>query len=136
SSLIDTFLAEYDGTDICIPLPEVNGKTLKKVIEFCEHHKDDPVDGDDFDDLPRRSDDMDSWDKEFIDVEQDTLFEVLLAANYMGCSALLDLACARVANMVRNKDAAEIREMFNITDDFTEEEKEQIRKENAISEEY
>ncbi|KAJ1794626.1 hypothetical protein LPJ59_004494 [Coemansia sp. RSA 2399] len=133
-NLVDSFLADHDGTDICIPLPKVDGKTLKKVIEFCEHHKDDPVGGIVYEEVPKRSDDMDPWDKEFIDVENETMFDVLLAANYMECKALLDLGCAQFANMIRNKDATTIREMFNITSDFTEEEREQIRKENEMFE--
>ncbi|KAJ2541625.1 hypothetical protein EV175_006129, partial [Coemansia sp. RSA 1933] len=61
SGLVDTFLANNDGTDITIPLPQVDGKILKKIIEFCEHHKDDDP-CEEFDELPRRSDDIDAWD--------------------------------------------------------------------------
>jgi len=37
--------------------------------------------------------------------------------------------------MIKGKTPEEIREMFNIEDDLTEEEKEQIRKENEWCEE-
>ncbi|KAJ1666591.1 hypothetical protein IW140_005065 [Coemansia sp. RSA 1813] len=136
SDLVNTFLTEYDdGSDICIPLPEVSSKILKKIIEFCEHHKDDPTPNEEYDDILRRSDDIEHWDKQFIDVEQDLLFELLLASNYMIIKPLLDLGCQTVANLIRNKDAKEIREMFNIVDGFTEEERKQIRKENECAEE-
>ena len=34
---------------------------------------------------------------EFVDVEQEILFEIILAANYLDIKALLDLTCAKVA---------------------------------------
>ena len=36
------------------------------------------------------------WDSEFIDVEQEMLFAIVLAANYLDQKQLLDLACAKV----------------------------------------
>jgi hypothetical protein len=36
------------------------------------------------------------WDAEFIDVDQELLFELILTANYMDIKPLLDLACAKV----------------------------------------
>ena len=38
------------------------------------------------------------WDVEFVDVEQEILFEIILAANYLDIKALLDLTCAKVAS--------------------------------------
>ncbi|KAJ3306293.1 suppressor of kinetochore protein mutant [Kappamyces sp. JEL0829] len=78
----------------------------------------------------KSSDDIEEWDKEFINVDQGTLFEIILAANYMDMQNLLDLGCKTVANMIKGKSVEEIRKTFNITNDFTPEEEEQIRKEN------
>ncbi|KAJ1342584.1 hypothetical protein BSLG_002901 [Batrachochytrium salamandrivorans] len=80
--------------------------------------------------ITKSSEDIDEWDKEFINVDQGTLFEIILAANYLDMKGLLDLGCKTVANMIKGKTVEEIRKTFNIVNDFTPEEEEQIRKEN------
>uniref|UniRef100_A0A915NV64 Skp1-related protein n=1 Tax=Meloidogyne floridensis TaxID=298350 RepID=A0A915NV64_9BILA len=49
-----------------IPLANVNGAVLRKVIAWCQHHKDDPVVTDDAESRERRTDDIPSWDVEFL----------------------------------------------------------------------
>nr|AHW98770.1 S-phase kinase-associated protein 1 [Globodera rostochiensis] len=114
-----------------IPLANVNGAILRKVIAWCQHHKDDAPVGDDAESKERRTDDIPSWDVEFLKVDQGTLFELILAANYLDVRVLLDVACKTVANMIKGKSPEEIRRTFNIKNDFTPEEEEQIRRENA-----
>ena len=77
-----------------------------------------------------RTDDIIEWDSEFCKVDQGTLFELILAANYLDIKALLDLTCKTVANMIKGKTPEEIRKTFNIKNDFSPEEEEQVRKEN------
>ncbi|CAK5076638.1 unnamed protein product [Meloidogyne enterolobii] len=108
-----------------IPLANVNGAVLRKVIAWY------PVVTDDAESRERRTDDIPSWDVEFLKVDQGTLFELILAANYLDVHGLLDVACKTVANMIKGKTPEEIRRTFNIKNDFTPEEEEQIRRENA-----
>jgi hypothetical protein len=42
-----------------------------------------------------------TWDARFVDIEQELLFELILAANYMDIKSLLDLTCAKVASMIK-----------------------------------
>mgnify|MGYP003307009778 CR=1 FL=1 len=63
-------------------------------------------------------------------MDQGTLFELILAANYLNIKELLDLTCLTVANMIKGKTPEEIRKTFNIVNDFTPEEEEQVRREN------
>jgi len=70
------------------------------------------------------------WDADFVNVDQKLLFELVLAANYMDIKSLLDLTCAKVASMIKGKTPDEIRETFNIVNDFTPEEEAQVRAEN------
>lgn len=70
------------------------------------------------------------WDAQFVDVEHEMLFEMILAANYMDIKPLLDLTCAKVATMIKGRSPEEIRRTFNIVNDFTPEEERQVREEN------
>jgi S-phase kinase-associated protein 1 len=72
-----------------IPLANVNGAILRKVIQWCQYHKDDPAIATDSDSKERRTDDICSWDVEFLKVDQGTLFELILAANYLDGKSLM-----------------------------------------------
>lgn len=114
-----------------IPLPNVKTEVLVKVIEYCKHHVDAPV-------APIQKPLVDSdmtkvvpaWDAAFVDLEQETLFELILAANYMDIKPLLDLTCAKVASMIKGKTPEQIRKAFNIVNDFSPEEEQKVREEN------
>ena len=70
------------------------------------------------------------FDAEFVaKLDQATLFELILAANYMDIKSLLDLTCAKVASMIKNKSPEEIRKTFGIVNDFTPEEEASWREE-------
>jgi len=47
---------------------------------------------------------------------------------------MLDLTCKTVAKMITGKTPEEIRATFNIKNDFTPAEEEQVRRENAWAE--
>ncbi|KAK4115292.1 E3 ubiquitin ligase SCF complex, Skp subunit [Canariomyces notabilis] len=124
-----------DVTSAPIPIPNVNDPVLRKVVEWCEHHRNDAVQSaDDDNDSRKKTTDIDEWDQKFMQVDQEMLFEIILAANYLDIKALLDVGCKTVANMIKGKSPEEIRKTFNITNDFTPEEEEQIRRENEWAE--
>ncbi len=114
-----------------IPLPNVTAPVLEKVLAFCRHHQDAPMKEIE---KPLRSEDMyqvvDAWDAKFVEVEQEVLFEIILAANYMDIPSLLDLGTAKVASLIKGKTPEEIRQTFNIVNDFTPEEEAEVRAEN------
>ena len=124
-----------DSDEGPIPLQNVNANVLKKVIEWCDHHRKDPAPDreDDSGSLSRKqtSTDMSEWDQKFMSVDQEMLFEIILAANYLDIKPLLDCGCKTVANMIKGKTPDEIRKTFNIVNDFTPEEEAQIRRENG-----
>lgn len=104
---------------------------LRKIIEWCTHHGNDPSpDPDNGLDSQSKIIPIGEWDREFMQVEQEMLFDIILAANYMDINALLDMGCKTVADMIKGKSPEEIRKTFNIQNDFTPEEEEQIRREN------
>lgn len=60
--------------------------------------------------------------------------DFMQASNYLDIKPLLDVGCKTVANMIKGKSPEEIRKTFNITNDFTPEEEDQIRRENEWAE--
>jgi S-phase kinase-associated protein 1 len=134
STLIET-MSENLGTDEAVPLPNVNAAILRKVIEWAIQHKDDPSPPEDDENREISTDDIDPWDQEFMKVDQGTLFELILAANYLDIKGLLNLTCKTVCNLIKGKTPEEIRKAFNIKNEFTPEEEELIRKENEWCEE-
>ncbi|CAN6277251.1 unnamed protein product [Urochloa humidicola] len=126
-------MIEDDCADNGIPLPNVNSKILSKVIEYCNKHVHAAKPADDAAaaaDAPAAGEDLKNWDAEFVKVDQATLFDLILAANYLNIKGLLDLTCQTVADMIKGKTPEEIRKTFNIKNDFTAEEEEEIRREN------
>jgi len=121
--------------DEVVPLPNVNAAILKKTVQWCTYHKDDPPPPEDDENKEKRTDDISSWDSDFLKVDQGTLFELILAANYLDIKGLLDVTCKTVANMIKGKTPEDIRKTFNIKNDFTPSEEEQVRKENEWCEE-
>ena len=138
SETIKTLLEDScldDDDEEPIPLPDVNAAILRKVIEWSIHHKDDPPPAADEENREKRTEDIEPYDQEFLKVDQGTLFELILAANYLDIKGLLDVTCKTVANMIKGKTPQEIRKTFNIKHDFTAEEEEKVRKENEWYEE-
>nr|AII79402.1 S-phase kinase-associated protein 1-like protein 5 [Malus hupehensis] len=118
-------MIEDDCADNGIPLPNVTSKILAKVIEYCKRHVDAAKP-----DEKISEDDLKAWDQEFVKVDQATLFDLILAANYLNIKGLLDLTCQTVADMIKGRTPEEIRKTFNIKNDFTPEEEEEVRREN------
>ncbi|KAH9613402.1 hypothetical protein KSS87_006794 [Heliosperma pusillum] len=128
-------MVEDDCADNVIPLPNVTSKILAKVIEYCKKHVDSSDDNSAENATATAAaapadDELKNWDSEFVKVDQATLFDLILAANYLNIKSLLDLTCQTVADMIKGKTPEEIRKTFNIKNDFTPEEEEEVRREN------
>ena len=76
-----------------VPLPNVNAAILKKVIQWATYHKDDPPLPEDDENKEKRTDDICSWDADFLKVDQGTLFELILAANYLDIKVTSNIQC-------------------------------------------
>jgi S-phase kinase-associated protein 1 len=122
------------------PLSTINKKTLDKVLEFCHYQQSflDPKQTGELLKTPIErpiksaniSEIFPKWYVDYLDVDQDFLYDIIIAANFLDIKDLLDLTCAKVASMIKGRTAEEIRKIFGIVNDFTEEEEEQLRKDN------
>ncbi|URE32496.1 SKP1-like protein [Musa troglodytarum] len=115
-------MIEDDCFENGVPLPNVTSGILAKVIEYCRKHVDAASK------LP--DEELKAWDADFVKVDQATLFDLTLAANYLNIKGLLDLTCQTLADMIKGKTPEEVRKTFNIQNDFTPEEEEEVRREN------
>lgn len=135
SELIKT-MAEGDKEEKEIPLPNVKGSVLEQVVKYMKQHYENPPKEIE---KPLKSANMaevvSQWDADFVNVDQELLFELILAANYMDIKPLLDLTCAKVASLIKDKTPEDIRKTFNIVNDFTPEEEAAVRAENKWAEE-
>ena len=130
----DTESDDEDSDSIpSIDIPNVKAHVLQKVIEYCTHYQQveamTPIVTPLSSNILREV--VQPFYADFCNVDQVLLFELVTAANFMDIKPLLDLTCFAVAALIRGKDADEIRSIFNIPAEFTAEEEEQIRLENA-----
>ncbi|KAI8024359.1 SKP1-like protein 4 [Camellia lanceoleosa] len=115
-------MIEDDCADTSIPLPNVTSKILAKVIEYCKKHVDTPKSDD-----KTAEDELKNFDAEFVKVDQGTLFDLIL----MFWCPIFCAKSSQVADMIKGKTPEEIRKTFNIKNDFSPEEEEEVRRENA-----
>lgn len=116
SDLIKNMI-ESGLTDERIPLENVSGTILAKVVDYCKKHA--------------GGQELKKWDAEYIEqVDMGTLYHLFVASKHLGVEGLMDLCAQRVADTIKGKQVDEIRKAFNIPNDFTPDEEEAIRNEN------
>ncbi|XP_059623744.1 SKP1-like protein 1A [Cornus florida] len=118
-------MIEDDCADSVIPLPNIASKILPMIIEYCKKHVETAKSED------KTSDAFETFKANFVkDVDQATLFDLILGANYLNIKNLLDLTCQAVADIIKGMTPEEVRNIFNIKNDYTPKEEEDVRKEN------
>ena len=69
----------------------MNEAVLRKVLEWCEHHKNDPAaSSDDDSDSRKKSTDIEEWDQKYMSVDQEMLFEIILVSHDCKLAAVID----------------------------------------------
>ncbi|CAA0822737.1 SKP1-like protein 4 [Striga hermonthica] len=109
---------ENESAGTVISLPNVSSEVLTRVIEYCRRHA-----FGEFDDT------LKDYDAEFVKVDNELLFELISAAHSLNIPGLLDITCQAAADMLKGMTPEEVRATYNITNDLTPEEEEEIRKE-------
>ncbi|OIV89114.1 hypothetical protein TanjilG_26968 [Lupinus angustifolius] len=97
---------------ICLP-QQVNPAMLSIVLDYCRFHQ-----------LPGRSNkERKSYDEKLIRMDTNRLCELTSAADSLKLRPLVDLTSRALARIIEGKTPEEIRDIFHIPDDLTEEEK-------------
>ena len=114
------------------PVKNVESRVFHKVVEWCENHKGqpDPVVEQDPNTRERKWFTFNEYEKKFLEVPVEELEELVMAANYLDIKSLYYYGCQAIAALIKGKSPDEIRALFGIEDDLTEEEKNEIRKQN------
>ena len=131
-------MIEDTGREGDIPIPNIQLSILRKLIDYCEHYRQSEPKS-----IPRplpskdlAENGVDQWDVNFIDMEKiDDLIDLTVAANFLDIKGLLNLGCAKIATLIKQRTVEEIRDLFGIENDFTPEEEAQLREENRWAEE-
>ncbi|KAI3949289.1 hypothetical protein MKW98_023226 [Papaver atlanticum] len=114
-----------DETEIPIRLTNISSKILEKVLVFLEKHVEKERDEDEVKELKK-------WDEEFVDGfkdDQQILFGMILAADFLAAQCLLDVTCQACADLMKGKSPEYIRKYFSIKNDFSPEEEAEYRAE-------
>ena len=117
SELLKNILEDLDDND-AIPVDIESGIFAKVIAYMDQQNKDE------------------KWNTKFCESMTETeLFSLILAAEHLGFKSLSNMLCTHVGRSIKGLSAEEICKKFGLPDDmFTEEEKENIRKENEWKE--
>ncbi|CCD64807.1 Skp1-related protein [Caenorhabditis elegans] len=121
------YSAENAESMVPIPIEKVNGKTLKLVVEWCEHHKADPVP----EAYPSGNTVLPVWDRKFVDIEHDALTDLVNASNFLEVMTLLTYCCKFIAGLAKGMSPEEMRVFFCIPTDEEDEKAERFGKEKT-----
>jgi S-phase kinase-associated protein 1 len=95
SNLIKFMLEDLGESDSPIPLMNVNSQIMEKVIEYANYHKD--------------KKDEEDWDINFIcSLDKDTLYRLIMAADFLDMRNLFNTGCQRVADTIIGKTYKEV----------------------------
>ncbi|ULU06934.1 hypothetical protein L3Y34_018611 [Caenorhabditis briggsae] len=109
------------GEQATIPVDNMNSTVLEKIVTWCEHHKvDKPVDSR----YPTEPIHITDWDRHFMPVDNETLFDLIQAVNYLDIPVLMVHLCRKVSEMAAGKSPEELRITFGIPTDSEDDENE------------
>ncbi len=106
-----------------INLPEINYNTLQKIVQYLIHYKEKepqqipkPLSSNNLNNV------IDEWDINFIkNMDMNSIYDLINASNYLEIPSLLDLSCAYVITLIKGKSIEEMRKIFNIECDLSDE---------------
>tara|TARA_B110000858_G_C17729991_1_gene439573 strand:+ start:434 stop:871 length:438 start_codon:yes stop_codon:yes gene_type:complete len=106
---------------------ELNNKScsliiMKNIIYFLKHH-------DDFIKNNKDKNYIIKWNNRFFDLPDNILFQIIEASCFLDIDSLFELSCNEVVNTIKKCNTPnDVRKRFNIKDDITPEEKQEIYK--------
>ena len=106
---------------------ELNNKSctyiiLKNIIYFLNNHNDFNINNTDKNYII-------TWNNKFFDLPDNILFQIIEASCFLDIDSLFELSCNEIANIIKQCNTPnDVRKRFNIKDDITPEEHQEIYK--------
>ena len=95
---------------------------IQRVVEYLQKHQEFEANG-------AEDEQINAFDKEFQEQSDEIIFQTILAANFLDIKNLLELMCKKVADEIKKcKTPDDIRDRWNIRQDYTPEEVEEVKK--------
>uniref|UniRef100_A0A3Q7GAS7 SKP1-like protein n=1 Tax=Solanum lycopersicum TaxID=4081 RepID=A0A3Q7GAS7_SOLLC len=101
-------MVEDDYVSNVILLPNVDSKTMAKIIEYWKKHSEEDV----------SKDLLIEFDKAFVKVHHSILHALILAANFLNDKEILYMMCQEVADRIEGKTPEEVRKEFDIKNEI------------------
>jgi S-phase kinase-associated protein 1 len=96
---IDNLIQDAGVNDL-IPLKSIDSKIFSKIVDYLMYH--------------HKHEDTEKRDTNFFQIDDETLFSIILAVNYLNYPELLDACCKKIASEIRGKTVEEIKKRYNI----------------------
>uniref|UniRef100_A0A915DYC8 Skp1-related protein n=1 Tax=Ditylenchus dipsaci TaxID=166011 RepID=A0A915DYC8_9BILA len=130
---------DLNDLNLVFPVSALTTATFQKCMEWCQHHI--GVPDAEFTKDPVLNQgiwfEMNDQEKQFFKIDFKELEKLVIAANYLDIKSLYLYSCqvltAKLMELQDEKHHDELRKLFELTDDYTPEEKEKIKKENVYS---
>ncbi|KAI5680915.1 hypothetical protein M9H77_02142 [Catharanthus roseus] len=106
-----------------VVIPNISSNILAKIIEYCKRVVTQPPWGENDVELK-------TFVLELVNDDNQTLFGLLVATDYLDIKGFLSLGCENVLDMIKRKNSENIRRLFNITPEVSPEEEERMRSTN------
>lgn len=94
-----------------IPLKQVSSTVLEIILKWVEHYQNYQRNNTD---SSETTDALTDFDCKFIAENDDYLFEIINAANFLGVEPLFEILCKHMASELSNKVASQLRKEYGI----------------------
>ncbi|XP_003424426.1 S-phase kinase-associated protein 1 [Nasonia vitripennis] len=100
-----------------ISIPNVDGYVLRKIVAWVNFHKDDaPLTDEDKIIEHLNTKGLCEWDKQFLNVDKVSFFEIIAACEYLQINLLRNTCAKYIAEKITGKSLEEIRQQYGLDD--------------------
>lgn len=134
SGLVNNFLEDNENAPY-VPIVEdsCTNEVMSDILRYYEHYRGEIniLSDLDSDKKKLKVDKLSEWDAQLLDRPYEQIYPLLVVANYFDMTHFIDILCQKIADGFKGLTHIEMREKFNIKNDFTPDEERQVMIENG-----